>query len=178
MPVKFTFNDNLQLTVWMLLHQTYNSIRKCENDVFAKTGITTQQHAILMAIKYANAPASPTQIADWVDRNPNSITLIIDRMEKNGLVKRVRDFKDRRSIRIAMTEKGERCLAESTVIGWDLIKEILDILSDEEMEKLKELLEKVRLQAVRHLQDEKNLKEIVVNKRKQMTDFLEKMHPG
>lgn len=81
MPYKFVFNNQL-LGVWMLMHQTYHSISRCEDKELSKLDISARQHAILMAIKYTDGPATPTQIAKWVDRNANSITLILDRMEK------------------------------------------------------------------------------------------------
>jgi DNA-binding MarR family transcriptional regulator len=48
-----------------------------------------------------------TDIANWLDRDTTSITLIIDRMSKEGLVERIRDLKDRRAVRVIITPKGE-----------------------------------------------------------------------
>ncbi len=144
MPIKFIFPNKL-LKAWMLLHQTYNSILRRENAVFTKSGLsTTQQHAILMAIQSINGPATPTEIAKWVNRNINSITLIIDRMEKVDLVRRVRDVGDRRSHRIEMTEKGKKVLEKSTKVGWDLIQDVLSVLSDNEVKILIEILGKIK----------------------------------
>jgi MarR family 2-MHQ and catechol resistance regulon transcriptional repressor len=176
-PVKFVFS-NSQMAVWMLLHQTCYSVSKCEDAIYAGTGITTQQHAVLMAIKYADAPATPTQIAEWVDRNTNSITLIVDRMEKNGLVKRERDSRDRRSLRIAITEKGEDQLKKSAMTGWNLIKGMLDGLSEEELQLLAKLLEKVRTRAIQHRQNDKILKEVVVDSQPNMAHFLGQVTHG
>jgi DNA-binding MarR family transcriptional regulator len=164
MPVKLSFTDG-QMSAWMLLHQTYNSLMKCEEIVFPTVGLTTQQHSILMAIKYLDAPATPTLIADWVDRNTNSITLIVDRMEKGGLVKRVRDIRDRRSLRIAMTPKGEKVLKQGITVGRKLIRDILGELSEEEIDTLTKSLEKVRYLALKYSQNEKKLKEVKLGKR-------------
>jgi MarR family 2-MHQ and catechol resistance regulon transcriptional repressor len=171
-PVKFNFS-NQRLMVWILLHQTLNSVIKCEDKVYAKSGLTTQQHAILMAIKNANSPATPTQIADWVDRNLNSITLIVDRMEKNGFVKRVRDIQDRRSIRLSITEKGEQYLKNSAQSGWDLIQDIFEVLSDEDIQTLKGLLEKVRYQAIEKSYRDKTIKEIMIDERPGLKRLLD-----
>jgi DNA-binding MarR family transcriptional regulator len=161
MPVKFVF-DIPQMTAWMLLHQTYNSITKCEEKTFAEVDLTPQQHAVLSAIKYSPGPATPTQIADWLDRNLNSMTLIIDRMEKGGLIKRVRDIKDRRSFRLAMTGKGEKLLKAGTLHAAPLVKQLLRNLSDKELQTLVELLEKVRTESTRLWPKPKALKEVVV----------------
>ena len=160
MPVKFAFKIP-QLAVWMLLHQTYNSILKCEEELFAEIDLTSRQHTILMAIKYVDGPATPTQIADWVDRNLNTVTLIVDRMAKNGLVKRARDMEDRRSFRLILTAKGEEYLNRSTKIAITLVKRLLETLSDEELQTLETLLAKVRLQAIQHHRKDNILKEVV-----------------
>lgn len=78
MPVKFGFKNPFMMT-WLLLHQTYNSILKCEDRVFSKHGITTEQHSVLIAIKYIKPPVTPTEVARWLDRNTNSVSLIVDR---------------------------------------------------------------------------------------------------
>lgn len=43
---------------------------------------------------------------------PSTITDLIDRMEKNSLVKRVRDSKDRRTVKIIVEEKGHKLINE------------------------------------------------------------------
>ena len=64
MPVKFGF-ENLLMRVWLLLHQTYNMVVKCEDQVFGKHGLSTEQHAVLLAIKYIDDPVMPTDVAQW-----------------------------------------------------------------------------------------------------------------
>ncbi len=171
MPVKFVF-DNPLFMAWMLIHQTYNMVLKCEDIVFPKAGLTTQQHAVLIAIKYINAPAKPTEIARWVDRNVNSITLITDRMEKDGLVKRARDLKDRRTLRLIMTEKGEETLARATLAGWELVQEVLSGLSEGEMRTLVSLLERVRQKAFEYSQPGQVMEDVTRDEQKNMTQFL------
>jgi DNA-binding MarR family transcriptional regulator len=159
MPVKFAIKIP-QLAVWMLLHQTYYSILKCEDELFTQVDLTTQQHNILLAIKYINGPATPTQIANWVDRNLNTVTLIVDRMHKNGLVKRARDMDDRRSFRLILTEKGDAYLNRGTKSAITLIKRLLENLSDDELQTLETLLAKVRLQAIQHHRKDNILREV------------------
>ena len=159
MPVKFIF-QNPKMSAWMMLHQTMNSLSRCEEKNFIRLGLTTQQHAILMAIKYSGTPPSLTQIADWVDRHANSITLIVDRMEKSGLVKRVRNKEDRRSFGIVMTPKGEKYLESGVRAGIPLIQEILDCISQEELQTLQGFLEKIRNKAIEQCYENKIITEI------------------
>ena len=147
MPIKFIF-DNPKLGLWMLFHQTYTSIFKYEDKEFAKVGITPQQHGILMAIKSNNDSITPSILADWFERDNNSITLIIDRMEKTGFVKRTRNDSDHRIQNITMTKKGEKALQRSTEVGNVIITEMLENLSGKEIKTFQILLDKIREPAV------------------------------
>jgi DNA-binding MarR family transcriptional regulator len=143
MPVKFKFEDPYK-GAWILLRQTYNLILKCEDKVFSEYGLTTEQHAVLMAVKHISGPVRITDIARWLDRSVNSVSMIIDRMVKAGLVKRVRDRKDRRTVFVTMTSKAEKDFVMASVAGWELIQEILSPLSDEDRLTLIRLLETLR----------------------------------
>jgi MarR family transcriptional regulator, 2-MHQ and catechol-resistance regulon repressor len=160
-PVKLIF-DNSMLRAWMSLHQTYNSVSKCEEKYFVSAGLTVQQHAILMAIKYSKTPATPSQIADWVDRHLNSITLILNRMENKGLVKRVKNPEDHRSFCLVITEKGEKSLEKGLEVGWKLIQQIMNCLSDKQVQVFVNLLEKVRIRVIEQCYEDKEINEVIV----------------
>ena len=146
MSSRLFFSDT-RLDAWVLFHQTYNTTSRVENAAFAKSDLTMQQHAILMAIRSINGPATPTEIAKWVERNVNSITLIVDRMENASLVRRVWDIADRRSHRIEITEKGRGVLENSTKAMRALVENMLSGLSDNEVKAFIETLEKIRKKA-------------------------------
>jgi DNA-binding MarR family transcriptional regulator len=143
MPVKFQF-ENLDKGVWILLRQTNNLVLRCEDRVFSEHDITTERHAVLMAMKHIDGPVRPTDVARWLDLSVNSVSMIIDRMVKAGLVKRVRDRKDRRTVFLTTTSKAEKAYVLASVAGWELIQEILSPLSDKDKRILIKLLETLR----------------------------------
>jgi DNA-binding MarR family transcriptional regulator len=143
MPIKFEF-ENPDKGAWMLLRQIHTLVSKCEDRVFQEYGLTTEQHGVLMAIKHINGPVRPTDIARWLDRSVNSVSMIIDRMVKAGLVRRVRDKKDRRTVFVSVTSKVEKTYVQATLAGWELVKEILSPLSDKDKLTLIRLLETLR----------------------------------
>jgi DNA-binding MarR family transcriptional regulator len=175
MPVDFSFN-NPYLKTWLLLHQTYNLVLRSEDNAFAKVGISTQQHSALMAIRYMQTPVTPTDVANWLDRNPNGISMLIDRMVKDGLVSRIRDLRDRRSVRLEITEKGNEILDHATFIGWQLIEKILSAVQEEELSLLTDLLEKVRKKAFENLNPDGNMTTIeIIDEEQQMAQVFNDM---
>ena len=159
MSVKIQFT-NQRLMVWILCRQTHNLIYKCEDAVFAKTGLTTQKHAVLAAVNYIDDPVTVTEVAHWLDRNPNGISALVDRMEKDGLVKRARDLRDRRLVRLVKTRKGKDIFEQATIAGWELVQEILSHLSDEDIRTLNSLLDMMREKAFEYLNPGKVMEEI------------------
>ena len=133
MPFKFKSNIPI-LDAWMLLNQTYDSIEHWKEEYSVKTGITRQQGGILMAIKFMDPPPTETQIAEWIDKKLNSVSTILDRMEKAGLVERVVDPKDRRTYRLKVTEKGEDHFKIDVVRRSEQIQELLGSLTEEEIQ--------------------------------------------
>lgn len=52
--------------------------------------------------------ATPTQLATQLGIGTGAVTLVIDRLERGGFVRRVRDTKDRRSVTIELVEDRDR----------------------------------------------------------------------
>lgn len=70
-------------------------------------------------------------------------TDLVDRMEKNSLVKRVKDPNDRRVVRIHLLDEGERIIEEVIKKRQDYLKEVLKDFSHNEVLFLKDNLMKL-----------------------------------
>lgn len=73
----------------------------------------------------------------------STTTDLIDRMEKNQLVKRVKDEKDRRVVRIHLLDEGVRIIDEVIKKRQIYLSEILENFSEEEVTLLKKNLRKL-----------------------------------
>jgi len=142
-PVKFAA-DNSPHYAWTLLHQTLDSMVKYEEDPFGKAGITPQQFSVLAAVKQIRQPVILSNVATWLDRKANSITLIVDRMEKSGLITRKRDSNDRRVTHLSLTSKGEDIYEKALKISQGIPEDILTSLSKAELATLVSSLAKIR----------------------------------
>ena len=172
MPIKFKF-ENVDKGAWILLRQAHNLIFKCEDRVFSEYGLTTEQHTVLMAVKNISGPVRITDIARWLDRSVNSVSMIIDRMVKAGLVRRTRDRKDRRTVFVTLTNKAEEAYVPATTAGWELVQEILSPLSNEDKRTLIRLLETIRDKTYDYLEPGAAVEEVKVNGTKKMKQFME-----
>jgi len=150
-------------------------LRICEDQIFGEYGITTEQYAVLATMKYLGDSVRVTDLAQSLERSPNSVSMIVDRMVRAGLVKRIRDRGDRRVVRVIITSKGEAALKPATPAGVEFIQKILSPLSYEDKRTLASLLETVKCEALRYLNPGVDIAEISKNNITNQADLLERL---
>lgn len=69
-------------------------------------GLSMAKFGVLEALAHANAPLTLTELAGKLSCVRSNVTQLIDRLEADGLVRRVADEADRRSIRAVLTPEG------------------------------------------------------------------------
>ena len=75
----------------------------------------------------------------------STTTDLVDRMEKNELVQRVRDEQDRRVVRIHLLPEGERIIQEVIEKRQNYLRELLQDFEVDEAQELLKLLKKLHL---------------------------------
>lgn len=105
-------------------------------------GLSPEQLGIMEILHESKRPVTPSLICRSFIREPNSISAMLRRMEKKGLVKLFKDLRCKNHIRIELTEKGEELRQEGGKLGIR-INSIFNQLSNEEIKTLHTLLDKV-----------------------------------
>ena len=86
----------------------------------------------------------PSEIAASVFREKNSITAVINTLEKEGVVRREPSPDDRRSVRVVITEKGWRQANRLSPVAQEISREALSCIDREEVEDLVEIMRHLR----------------------------------
>ncbi|MDP2918671.1 MAG: MarR family winged helix-turn-helix transcriptional regulator [Dehalococcoidia bacterium] len=130
--------------VWILFRHTNDLISKYFDDTLTEEkGISYQQFMVLLAMALTGCNATATVLSDQLDRNPNTLSTILDRMQKNGLVKKLRDIPDRRNVRVVMTAKGKARFGEGLKVSVGIIKKLTAAFTDDELETFASLISKL-----------------------------------
>lgn len=82
-------------------------------------------------------------LSDFLSISAPAVTLIVDGLQREHLVKRIHDKKDRRSTVIAMTEKGKTMIAKMKRQIAAHIASVLGKLTDNEKQDLIKILTKI-----------------------------------
>ena len=103
--------------------------------------LTAPQSGVLRSLA-SNGPISSAQLSRELYVTPSNITGIIDRLEKKGLVQRVRKEGDRRVALITLTQAGEQL---SNHLPDPIEIKLISALSDLESKKVADLRESLKL---------------------------------
>ena len=168
-------SGNLVLKLWFIIHRTHEMLKMCEDRVFGEYKLTTEQYVVLVTIKYLGGPVRPTDIARWLGRSPNSISMIVDRMVKADLVKRVRDRRDRRVVNVSITNKAENALKPAILAGWEFIQKITSPLAYEDKHTFIKLHDTLRYELLKYLNPGTNVDELARNEDEQHANLMERL---
>lgn len=98
----------------------------------SKLGITRSQAFVIREI--ICSPKTIGQISKGVDLSYSTTSGVIDRLEKNGYVQRIRDEEDRRVVWIGKTDKVMELGEKLTELTETLYTHVFDELSEEELQ--------------------------------------------
>jgi DNA-binding MarR family transcriptional regulator len=167
--------EHLDLRLWFLSHRTHELLRRCEDQVYGEYNLTTEQYTVLVSIKYMGGVAKPSEIARWIGRTPNSVSMIVDRMVKDGLLRRVRDRSDRRVVNVSITSKAENSLEPAIRAGWEFIQKITSPLSNEDKHAFIRLHDTLRYEIFRYLNPGANVDEMARDDDERHANLMERL---
>ena len=88
-------------------------------------------------------PQKQTELANKLGYTPGAMTNISNRLIKAGYASRLNDEKDRRIVRLALTESGVAFLKKAQQKGTELRKSIFENLEDEEVKQYLQIHQKL-----------------------------------
>ncbi len=134
-------------SVWFLLEQTRNAIFKARALELEQYGISPVQAGVMFVIHMLGGTSRPAEIARWLVREPHSISGLLTRMERDGLLRRESDSERKNAVAIVLTDKG-RDICNKT-FRRESVKQVFSGLSNEEREQLQYSLIKLRDRALK-----------------------------
>jgi DNA-binding MarR family transcriptional regulator len=148
------------LRLWLLFRRVGDSLGLAQDLVCGKYGLTSEQFGVLVSIK-SRGPLKPSDLAWMLQRSPNSMSMIVDRMVKAGLLRRKRDTKDRRLVFVNMTDKGREAIEMAASPAWEFIHKVVSPLAYQDQRALADMLETVNCVLVGCVNPEMDMAEII-----------------
>lgn len=98
-------------------------------------GLTNSQFGVLEALLHLG-PLCQRELGTKILKSSGNITMVIDNLERRGLVERRRDKGDRRYVTVYLTDSGSQVIQDIFPRHMERIKDELGILSSSDQEDL------------------------------------------
>jgi DNA-binding MarR family transcriptional regulator len=102
-------------------------------------GLSPTQMTVLAAVESASLTLGELAAQEHVQ--PPTMTVVVHRLQEQGLVERCADDRDRRVVRVQITETGRLLLAERRVYSNAYVTKLIDLLTDDERRTLSRAVE-------------------------------------
>jgi DNA-binding MarR family transcriptional regulator len=87
---------------------------------------------------------TPSEIAESVFREKNSITAVLNTMERQGVIRREPSANDRRCVRVVITDKGWNEANRLSPVAQEMSRNVLSCLEKGRVEELVETMRTIR----------------------------------
>jgi DNA-binding MarR family transcriptional regulator len=124
-------------SLWLLLSETKSALFKAREKKIGHY-VHANQASVLVYIWFRDGQATISEMSKTVSREIHTVSELISRMEKKGLVIKTRDPKRKNVTHLAVTEKGRDMAQE--VIQIDFVRKMISTLSAEQQRQLSSIL--------------------------------------
>ncbi|OGU13176.1 MAG: MarR family transcriptional regulator [Geobacteraceae bacterium GWC2_53_11] len=142
--MKTTTSSYLALNSYTKLMRAAETVTSRTGRIMSAAGLTISQFGVLEALHH-KGPLCQRDLAAKILKSTGNITLVIDNLEKLGLVKRERTSEDRRYLTITLTGQGEKLIGIVFADVKAAIVKEMNVLTPQEQETLGGLCKKLGL---------------------------------
>ena len=120
----------------------YTESRRITKELARRADLTGPQLTVVKMLEQIG-DLSLSELSERIRAQNSTVTGIIDRMEREGLVVRARSTADRRVVFIRLTPKGRKLAEDIPIEPWEIFRDALESLSANDARDLTRILGKV-----------------------------------
>jgi MarR family 2-MHQ and catechol resistance regulon transcriptional repressor len=124
-----------ELKIFIGMSRTLNQINRATIKIHQKYGLTNPQFAVLEAL-YHKGDLCIGEVQDKILSSSGTIPVIIKNLEKEGLLEKRQDGRDKRKFILHITEKGTKLMDQVYPENEEAIISMIDSWNEEEKENL------------------------------------------
>lgn len=136
----------MEKDIFFVLHGIFKKMRKiADRELFAFNITNTEMRILNMIYFYDADGCTQDDFSANIEIDRTNIGRSLNKLEKLGYIRKIKDEKDRRTYRIFLTEKGQAIKEQLLKIRENIKKTFKKDMSTKEVDNLKNLLNKVDL---------------------------------
>mgnify|MGYP001766171984 CR=1 FL=1 len=139
---------NNSYNLYAHIYLTHKALFKARYREIRGLGITPMELALLTIVNGLGGAATPAEISHLIMRNRSTVSGLLNRMERNGLINRSGYEENKKLRKVTVTKKGQSALEKAG--RSDVLNDIVGSLPDDDFKQLWQLLDKLQGLALNH----------------------------
>jgi DNA-binding MarR family transcriptional regulator len=126
----------------LLLGRVMSALLEAHDKALAPFGLTSRQGVVLMNCARGEAN-TPVELAVFNGLDVSSMSRMLDRLEKKGLLRRLRTGADRRKVNVQLTAKGRALVRKATPVAARVAVDAWRGVTERERQILRNIVHKI-----------------------------------
>jgi len=143
-------DDSYYWNLYLLFRQTHDAVMHCSKKEMSRYGLSSEQAKTLIVIQSLGEEATPAEIARLTLREPNTVSILLGRLEDKGLIIKTFLPDNNKMKKVSLTEKGIE--AYQNAVKMESIRGILSFLPQRKQRQLYKIMEAIKIRALNVLQ--------------------------
>ena len=152
--MKDALNDDAAYLFWILFQQAHLAMSKVRERELRSLGITPNQATLISIVKQLEGDCTPTEISKRLIRESHTVTELINRVVKMGLIRKEKDSKRKNGVKVVLTSKGEKVYEQITKLC--ILRRLISVLPPKQLKYAESFFRILRDNALNELVDIKN----------------------
>jgi len=123
--IDVTHEDPVLRTFMLFMQIGQAAYKYSDNRLSQNSEVSAPVFVALKALIMSGGTMSHTELAQWTNTRLNTITGLVDRMTRDGLVSVKRSVKDRRLVHVKITAKGRKAFAHASPVSREIMERLM-----------------------------------------------------
>lgn len=141
---QYSEQENQALDLWVKLARSFAVFDRGAQEHIRSCGLTPSQFAVLECLGH-KGKMTLGELSSKMLMSCGNMTVVVDNLEKDKLVERLRSESDRRVIHVQLTSAGQELFQRIFPAHAQRVAQLASVLSDQEQKQLAAMLKKLGL---------------------------------
>lgn len=144
--------DTIIRSFILFVQTAYAVLKYADAHLYRKGRLSISKLIVLRALASNKEVMTLSDIADWTQTERHSITTLMERMKRDGLIRTERNPKDRRFVNVSLTDKGREVLMQAMPVAREIVDQVMSSVDEDDALLLEKSLRVLRQNAHRGLE--------------------------
>ncbi len=139
--------DTILRSFILFVQTAYAVLKYADAHLYRKARLSISKLVVMRALASNNGVMTPSEIAEWTQTERHTITTLIERMKRDGLIRTERNPRDRRFVNVSLTDKGREVLMQAMPVAREIVDQVMSSISEDDALQLEKSLRVLRQNA-------------------------------